>query len=88
MAWPALDDNTTAVDWTRDFHTFAVDWSEHALTWVVDGVPRYTRTRADPMAGFFLPTVATRRASSSCSSSLSVQSIARLATPNTFLRTG
>ena len=52
--WPALDDATTAIDWTQ-YHSFAIDWSPEALIWLVDGTPRYTRLRNDSMAGFFIP---------------------------------
>ena len=55
MIWPPLEDNTTAIDWTRDVHRFAIDWSPTALTWLVDGIPRYRRTSNDPMPGFFIP---------------------------------
>jgi beta-glucanase (GH16 family) len=55
MIWPPIDDAATTIDWTHQFHRFAIDWSHEALTWLVDGVPRYTRTREDPMAGFFIP---------------------------------
>lgn len=55
MIWPRMEDHTTAVDWTSAFHRFAIDWSPKALTWLVDGTPRYTRTRDDPMPGFFIP---------------------------------
>ena len=55
MIWPPLEDNTTAIDWTRDVHRFAIDWSPEALTWLVDGIPRYRRTSNDPMPGFFIP---------------------------------
>lgn len=55
MVWPVLNDSSTAIDWTDDFHTFAIDWSPEALIWLIDGTPRYTRKRDDPMKDFFIP---------------------------------